>query len=104
MNDTGIVPVEYRCVVRLDPVEKKTKGGVFIPDEYYDREQMNAVEGTLLATGGNAFEGWNAPIPESGDRVMINKYAGIVRDADSNAQVRVVNDKDVIAVLKEATT
>ena len=99
LNDTGIEPVEFRCVVRLDPVEEKTVGGIIIPDERRDRGQMAATDATLLACGGNAFQDWNGRKPVAGDRVMISKYAGITREADPTDLIRVVNDKEILAVL-----
>jgi co-chaperonin GroES (HSP10) len=101
INDTGIEPVEFKCVVRLDPKEEVTSGGIFIPQERRDRNQMAATEGTLLACGGNAFTlpDWKGRKPELGDRVMISKYAGITREADPTDLIRVVHDKEILAVL-----
>lgn len=99
INDTGIEPVEFRCVVRLDPKEKVTAGGVHIPEMRRDRDQMAATEGTLLAIGGNAFQDWTGRKPVVGDRIMVSKYAGITREADPTDLIRVVNDKEILAVL-----
>ncbi len=101
INDTGILPVEFKCVVRLDPVEEKTSGGVIIPDVRRDRGQMAATDATLLAVGGNAFQDWNGRAPKPGDRVMISKYAGITREADPTDLIRVIHDKEILAVLTD---
>ena len=99
INDTGISPVEFKCVVRLDSKEKVTKGGILIPDVKGDRDQMAATEGRLLAVGGNAFQDWNGRVPQPGDRVMVSKYAGITREADPTDLVRVLHDKEILAIL-----
>ena len=99
INDTNIKPMEFKCVVRLDPVEEKTVGGIIIPDERRDRGQMAATDATLIAVGGNAFQDWNGEVPKPGDRVMISKYAGITREADPTDLIRIVNDKEILAVL-----
>lgn len=99
LNDTGIKPVEYKCLVRIDPVEKKTETGVHLPEEYIERQQMSTVMGTLVAVGGNAFEDWGDPKPQPGDRVVIDKYAGIVGVADASDRVRLVQDKNILAIL-----
>ncbi len=101
LNDTGIEPVEYHCVIRLDPVEEKTIGGIIIPEERKDRNQMASTEGILLAVGGDAFTNpdWKGRIPKPGDRIMVNKYAGITREADPTDLIRVVKDKEILAVL-----
>lgn len=104
INDTGIEPVEYRCVVRLDSVktdghDQVTEGGIIIPPDRSDRDQMAYTKATLLACGGNAFEDWKPPIPKAGDHVMVAKYAGITREADPTDLIRLVTDKEILAVL-----
>ncbi len=99
INDTGIEPVEFKCVVRLDSKDKISAGGVHLPQLTQDRDQMSATTGTLLACGGNAFEDWNGRKPAPGDRIMVSKYAGITREADPTDLVRVMNDKEILAVL-----
>ena len=78
INDTGIEPVEYRCVVRLDTLkdddgDQKSAGGIIIPQDRTDRDQMAYTKATLLAVGGNAFGDWEGRIPQVGDRVMVAK-------------------------------
>ncbi len=96
-NDTGIEPVEFKCVVRLDPIEEVTSGGII--KVHVDREQMAHTQATLLAVGGNAFEDWNGRTPKPGDRIMITKYSGITREADPTDLIRVIHDKEILAVL-----
>ncbi len=100
-NDSGIEPVEFKCVVRLDPVEEKTSGGII--KVTIDREQMAHTKATLLAVGGNAFKSpeWLGTVPKVGDRVMITKYSGITREADPTDLIRVIHDKEILAVLTD---
>lgn len=96
----GIHPVEYKVLVRPDPVEEKSKSGIILSvGEAKEREQMAQVKGTLIAIGGNAFEDWRGKVPQPGDRVMIAKYAGLVCRGEDNSEYRLCNDKDVSAVL-----
>lgn len=97
INDTGIEPVEYKCVVRLDPVEEITSGGII--KVHVDREQMAHTQALLLAVGGNAFEDWKGTTPKPGDRIMITKYSGITREADPTDLIRVIHDKEILGVL-----
>ena len=99
INDTGSAPVEFRCVIRLDPAEEKTIGGIIIPDDRRDRSQMAATRATLLACGGNAFQDWKGLIPAPGDRIEVSKYAGVTREADPTDLVRIIQDKEILAVL-----
>ncbi len=97
INDTGIEPVEFKCVVRLDPIEQVTSGGII--KVHVDREQMAHTQATLLAVGGNAFQDWSGRKPLPGDRIMITKYSGITREADPTDLIRVIHDKEILAVL-----
>ncbi len=98
-NDTGIAPVEFKCVVRLDPVEETTPGGIIKVQT--DREQMAHTQATLLAVGGNAFQDWDGLKPQPGNRIMITKYSGITREADPADLIRVIHDKEILAVLTD---
>lgn len=100
-NPTGIQPTEFRVLIRLDPVEEKTQGGVIIPEVRQDRDQMAETEATLIAVGGRAFEDFGSPIPQVGDRVLVRKYAGETPKAgDPTDLYRICNDKDIVAVLR----
>jgi len=100
-NESGMMPVEYKVLVKLDPVEEKTKGGIIITEERKERDQMAGTEGTLVAIGGNAFSDWSGLIPRKGNRVLISKYAGQTPKAgDTKDLYRFCNDKDIIAVIQ----
>lgn len=96
-----IHPVEYRVVVRLDPVAEKV-GSIFIPDESRERDQMAMTEATLVSASAMAFEDWKGTIPQPGDRVLIAKYAGTEPKAGDvgKSLLRICNDKDIVAVLR----
>lgn len=98
-------PLEYRCVVRLDPVEEMTAGGIIVPQQVQDQESMAQVHGTLVDMSDMAFtdienKKWKCEVPELGDKVMIAKFAGlVVKEDEDGVQVeyRLINDKDVVA-------
>ena len=104
VNDTGIHPVEYRVLIRLEPTPDKV-GDVFLPDKYKERLQMAGVRATLIAIGGLAFtqdngEPW-PDAPEVGDQVVVEQYSGQPPKAgDLESLLRVCNDKDIVAVLR----
>lgn len=104
-NESGIFPTEYKVLVSPAEVDAKTKGGIIIPDETKERNQFAQMEGTLVAVSPLAFsyagEGeWNgAPKPSVGDRVLFAKYAGAVVKGRDGKDYRIVNDKDLSAVL-----
>ncbi|MCF4166343.1 co-chaperone GroES [Zavarzinia compransoris] len=99
IDPSKIIPTEYRVLVKLDPIEEKTRGGIIVPDDTKERQQMAQIAGTLVAVGGNAFADWNEPIPSVGDRVLIAKYAGDRPPIDQRETYAIANDKDVVAII-----
>lgn len=99
MNKSGIQPVEYKVLIKPEVVETKTAGGLYLPDQTKDKDQMAQVKGILVAIGGNAFEDWNGA-PQIGDNVYFAKYAGYVVKGEDGEEYRITNDKDICAVIK----
>jgi chaperonin GroES len=105
-NTSGVVPLDLRVVVRPDPVEQKTAGGIILVAETTEREKYATVKGTLIAAGENAWEEAAARSahfarPRPGDRIMIAKYGGILFKGADGDDYRIMNDEDVIARLEE---
>ena len=101
LNPTGLHPVEYYCLVKLDPVEEK-KGSIILPDDRQDKDQMAQTYATLIEVGGNCFADWLEPIPTVGDRIVINKYAGQTPKAgDFTDLFRLCTDKDIVAIVNK---
>ena len=102
MNKSGIKPVEYRVLVKLDDVKHVSKGGIIFVPETIDNKRFSQEKGTLIAFGGSAFEDF--PEKEEfqpGTRIMLSKYAGVkVRGVDGETY-QLSNDKDVTAILTE---
>ncbi len=103
-NDSGLLPSEYNVVVKPDPVEEVTKGGIILPVSTTDRDKLAADEGTLVAVSPHAFSYADWPEgqkpPQVGDRVVFARYAGsLIKRGDTD--YRVIKDKDIIAVVTE---
>lgn len=102
-NPLGIHPVEFKVLVRVDEkdeTERRTASGrLIIPDT---AKLIQQEEGVLIEIGGRAFEDFGDPKPQTGDRVMFNRYAGCaVHDSvERTVQYRLLNDKDINAILK----
>ena len=102
-NQSGINPTEYKVLIL--PVEVTDKiGSIFIPDEHKDRAQFAQMEGTLVALAPLAFtydewEGIEDQKPKPGDKVLFAKFAGFSYKGKDGKSYRVVNDKDISAVL-----
>ena len=105
MNPTGIVPVEYKILIKVDELDDKSAGGIYLPDNAREREQMAHDRGILVAISEMAFSDWKGRQPKVGEKVIFNKYAGsIVQYRNGNQPMekyRLCNDKDICAVLEE---
>lgn len=109
MNDSGLQPVEYKVLIKpeaieeTDPMLSRAKSaipGFQLASQVSEREQMAQVKGTLVAVGGNAFEGWHDPMPKVGDTVYYAKYAGLNVPGKDGVEYRLANDKDVSAIVR----
>ena len=101
MNESGLYPVEFKILVKLDTIDEKSAGGIFIPATLRDKQQMMQVEATLIAYGGNAFEDWTGRIPEIDDHIYVGRAAGYqVRGMDGE-KYQLMNDKDIAAIISE---
>ncbi len=104
-HPSKIKPTEYKVLIEPSKVDEKTKGGIIIPDERKDRDQFAQMEGTLVAVSPLAFSyadeaTWgDAEKPKPGDKVMFAKYAGAAVKGMDGKDYRLVNDKDIGAVL-----
>jgi co-chaperonin GroES (HSP10) len=106
----GIVPVEFKVVVRPVKVSDTfaTKSGITLykPIETKDQEQASTMEGDLVAISPLAFtyEEWPAGFdkPAVGERVIFARYAGATAIGDDGEELRIMNDKDIMAVRRSA--
>ena len=100
MNESKILPCEYKILIEPEIVEEKTAGGIILAQKTKDMEQMAQVKGVLIAYGGNAFEDWKNK-PKVGDKVYFGKYAGYVVKGNDGKEYRLANDKDICAIIEE---
>lgn len=104
LNPTGMHPVEYKCLVRLDPVDEFVGASktIIAPDIDRDRRQQAETFATLVEIGGRAFEDFGEGAPKLGDRVLVEAYAGAPpKKGDFENLYRFCNDKDIIAVIDQ---
>lgn len=102
-----INPVWGRVIVKpddihdTDPLFKKAKSaGIALPEAHLKKEQVRQVEGELIAIGGNAFESWKGEIPQVGQRVIFDEYAGSNKTING-IKYQIINDDDIIGIIKE---
>jgi len=100
MSESGIVQVEYKVLIEPEQVNEQTSGGLYLPQQTKEKDEMAQVKGTLVAVGGSAFEDWQGRRPEIGDKDYFGKYAGFVVVGADERKYRLINDKDVAAIIE----
>jgi chaperonin GroES len=98
MNESGITPIGDRAVIKVKETETKTPGGIIILEKYKDKKDMAQLEATLLESGETAdmkLEVW----PETGDTVLITKYAGLLYTRN-DIEYRLVRGEDIVGMIK----
>lgn len=103
-NESGIAPVEYNVVVRMDPVAERSIGGILLPQTKTDRDELSADEGTIVAVSPLAFTYADWPegsrVPQVGDRILMAQFDGRIWKRGDKT-FRLIKDKSVIAVIEQ---
>lgn len=97
----AIVPAGHRVLIKPEIVEEKTSTGIYLPQTTKDREQQATMRGEVVEVGENAWKAFDdgRPWAKVGDRVVFRKYAG-EKIPEGDTEYRVVNDEDVLAIIK----
>ena len=97
-----VIPEGYSILVALSTLQKKTAGGIEIPDEIVQRDQTAQICAYVVDLGPDAFcdekRFPNGPRCKVGDWIIMKSYAG-VRFKIRGEEVRLINDDDVLAKL-----
>lgn len=105
MNASGLTPLEFFVIVELDVQAEKTAGGIILPPQAKDADELSTQEGTLVAASPHAFtyaDGWpEGSKPETGQRVLFKKFAGALHERGGR-KYRILNDKDLVAIVEES--
>lgn len=101
-NPSGIVPLDLRVLVKPDPVEEKTSGGIILADTTKDREKYAGTKATLIAVGCNAFREWGdeAQKPVPGARVHFAQYSGSRIKGEDGEEYVIMNDADLTSIVE----
>ena len=97
-----IVPCGHRVLVKIDEVAETSKGGIIIAKTIADKQEEAGIFGTIVAIGETAWKDFGGRAwAVIGDRVMIAKYGGfIAQEPDTTDKFRILNDEDIVAVLR----
>jgi len=96
--EPGLEPIGHRCLVCPIKTDRTTKGGIIIPEDAAEREDMAQIKGVLVAVGKTAGDdyGWKN-WAEVGRTVIFGKYAGVIIKGEDGKEYRLVNDEDLAA-------
>jgi chaperonin GroES len=99
-NKSGFLPVGYRLLVLPDVIQKRSAGGLYLPEETTGREEMAQVKGTLIAVGDGCWSDTPAAkdYPKPGDRIVFGKYSGLLWNGADGEKYRILNDTDVVGL------
>ena len=83
-----IKPLGERVLVKMDKVEEKTAGGIFIPQTAQEKTQIAVVEAI----------GDEVKTVKVGQKILHDKYAGTSVKMDGDEYL-ILNIKDVLAII-----
>jgi len=96
LDDVMVSPVE---------VDKKTDGGIIIPDKHVDEKQLATTRGIIVATGPTFYDYDGYPEdekPKAGDEVIYIRYSGQMITGDDGKEYRIIGEKDLRAIVSKA--
>jgi len=96
-----ITPLDNRVLVRKKRTEEKTSGGIILPDEMRNKQDMSEMQVEIVKMGETAFQALYVK-PEIGDIVYIARYAGSdQKSQDDVYENRIVSDGDIVAIERD---
>jgi chaperonin GroES len=93
-----VKPLNDRILVLREEGEKKTSGGLYIPDTAKEKPQ----EGKVIAVGSGKLDESGKRIPldvKENDRVLFGKYAGSEITIDGVEHL-IMREDDILAILQ----
>ena len=103
-NRSGIYPSGDRVLVKPDPIEETTKGGIVIASTIAEKHFLAQTSGVLVATGVDCWSDYKEPFAQIDDRVMFAKYGGLDVVGKDGEHYRILNDTDITARIDEGVT
>lgn len=100
----GLRPTGYNVLVAVDVLEKRTAGGIILPEQHKDREDSASERGRLVAASPMAFKGgdWvDCEAPDVGAAVLYQRYAGSEFEGNDGRKYRVMADTDLKGIFDE---
>lgn len=101
-NTSGLKPFGGHVLVRMDECAQTTAGGILMVDDQVERMSLASESGCIYAIGNKCFVGWlDEDKPQIGERVYVEKYAGVHARGRDGALYRIMTDTCIYAGLAE---
>jgi len=94
-----IQPLGDRILIKRVGEEKKTSGGIIIPDTAKEKP----MKGKVIAVGAGKMDGDGKRIPldvKKGDHVLFSKYAGTEIKIEGEDHL-IVREDDILGIIKK---
>ncbi|MGH2553716.1 MAG: co-chaperone GroES [Chitinophagaceae bacterium] len=93
LSVTPVAGSKNRVIVKADPAETVTKGGIIIPDTAQEKPQR----GTVMAVSPKDEDG-NTPLVKEGNTVLYGKYAGTEIQIEGQDYL-IMRESDILAIV-----
>lgn len=96
-------PVGWSVLVAVIERENRTEGGVLLPEQHLERENLASLQGLVISMGDSCYKDetkFSAPWCKEGDIVMFRSYTG-TRFKVKGQQFRLIPDDSVEAVIPD---
>ena len=103
-EDFTLKPEGWKILVAMPDYAKRTKGGIELPDEYVQREEMASPVGYVVALGESCYQD-KARFPggaycQPGDFIIMRPYSG-TRVVLHDKEFRFINDDTVDGTVED---
>ena len=98
MTTTVLLPLHDRVVVKRNPEEEKTSGGIIIPETVKEKP----LKGTVVAVGPGARNDKGDRVSmdvKVGDTILFTKWGGTDVKIDGD-ELLVMKESDIIAIIQ----
>ena len=102
MSESGIKAAGNKVLVKPEPVEEETSGGIVIASATLEKDKIRQFVGHVVSIGCCAWEDYEGPEwCAEGDRVTYSQHAGQVMKGKDGEEYRLMNDRDINAIVEE---
>lgn len=93
-NTSGLTPRGVNVLVKMDQMVARTSGGIILPDDTIEKQNAASETGCVFGVGPGV-NAQGAGDLKVGDRIYIEKYAGIVARGRDGLMYRFVDERNV---------